>query len=100
MAVSSDPSTNFTCFQQGSNPPKQLANLAQVPVLVVTSPSGYHAVYDNCSVQFLQEAGVNAQHVHLQDVGISGNGHMMFMELNNIQIAEEVVEKWIGETLG
>lgn len=39
------------------------------------------------------------KHVRLQDVGIFGNGHMMFMEKNNIQIAEEVLEKWIDETL-
>lgn len=99
VIVSSDPSINFTCFQQGNSPPRRLVNVATIPVLVVTSQASYHAVYDDCSVQFLREAGVIVEHVHLPDVGIFGNGHMMFMEKNNIQIAEEVVEKWIDETL-
>ena len=99
VAIYSDPANNFTCFQQGSKPPRQLANLARIPVLLVTSHSSYHQIYDNCSVQFLQQAGVHVKHVRLQDVGIFGNGHMMFMEKNNIQIAEEVLEKWIDETL-
>lgn len=100
VVVSSDPSTNFMCLQQGTKPPRKLVNLAHIPVLFVTSQSSYHAVYDDCSAQFLQEAGVSVKHVHLEDIGIFGNGHMMFMEMNNIQIAEEVVETWITENLG
>lgn len=99
VAVSTDPSNNFTCFQQGAKPPRKLVNLLHIPVLMVTTQSSYHAVYDDCSAQFLQEAGVSVEHIHLEDIGIFGNGHMMFMEMNNIQIAEEVIEKWINENL-
>ena len=90
--VSSSP--NFTCIQQAS-PPRQLANLLQTPVLVVTSQSGYHSVYDDCSVEFLRQAGVSVEHVSLGDVGILGNGHMMFMEKNNLEIADRVVRPWL-----
>ncbi|KAF9468789.1 alpha beta-hydrolase [Collybia nuda] len=95
VAVSND---SFTCFQQRS-PPRKLINLAQVPVLMVTSEASYHAVYDDCSVQFLQQAGVSVEHARLPDLGIHGNGHMMFMEKNNLQIAEDVLEKWISKTI-
>lgn len=90
-------STSFvTCLQQ-KEPPKKLINLANIPVLVVTSEAGYHAVYDNCSVDFLRQAGVSVEHVKLNDRGIEGNGHMLFMELNNLDIAEKVVARWISK---
>ena len=91
-------SANFTCIQQAS-PPRKLANLHNIRVLVVTSEAGYHAVYDDCSVEFLRGAGVDVDHIRLADVGIHGNGHMMFMEKNNLQIANEVVRKWLNEVL-
>ncbi|KAH7930050.1 alpha/beta-hydrolase [Leucogyrophana mollusca] len=96
VAVSSSP--NYTCYQQ-PRPARQLSNLVEIPVLVITSESGCHAVYDDCTVQFLAEAGVNVSHVRLEDLGIHGNGHMMFMEKNSLQIADQVLEKWICDTL-
>ena len=87
-------SFNFTCIQQ-TTPPRKLVNLDNVRVLVITSESGYHSMYDACTVEFLRSAGVSVDHVRLEDVGIHGNGHMMFMEKNNLQIADEVVGKWL-----
>lgn len=89
---------NCTSLQQPF-PPRRLVHLAQIPVLLVTSEAGYHAVYDDFSVQFLQDAGVNVTHIRLESVGIRGNGHMFFMELNSDQIAAEVVEPWIRSSL-
>lgn len=88
---------NFTCFEQ-ARPARKLSNLAKVPVLVITSQSSYHAVYDECSVHFLQQAGVHVQHVPLESVGIMGNGHMMFLEKNNLQIADKVLN-WIQHSV-
>jgi len=45
-------------------------------------------------VAFLRDAGVSVDHVRLEGVG---NGHMMFMEKNNLQIADEVVMKWLTQ---
>ncbi|KAL0580896.1 hypothetical protein V5O48_001089 [Marasmius crinis-equi] len=87
---------NVTCFEQIS-PARKLTNLASIPVLLVTSESGYHALYDNCTVNFLQQAGVSVRHIALGDIGIHGNGHMMFMEKNSDQIVDEVVHKWVKE---
>lgn len=91
-------SINFDCIQQAP-PPRKLVNLGNVRVLVVTSEAGYHSVYDACSVEFLRGAGVSVDHVRLENVGIHGNGHMMFMEKNNLQIADEVVMKWLNQVL-
>lgn len=95
VAISSHPT--FTCFQQVS-PPRKLVNLAKIPVLIVTSEASYHSVYDNCSAQFLIQAGVDVEHMSLPNVGIHGNGHMMFMEKNNLHIAE-LIQDWIFKTV-
>jgi len=76
-------------------PAKKLPNLAKVPIAVLTSEASFHAGYDYCEVKYLQQAGVNAQYLNLSSMGIHGNAHFMFMELNNWQIAD-VVEAWVS----
>lgn len=61
----------------------------------MTAEASYHSVYDHCSVAFLQQAGVPVEHVKLAEVGIRGNGHMMFLEKNGLEILERVVGPWI-----
>ncbi len=83
-------------YKLQAKPARQLVNLVDVPVLVVTTESGYHAVYDHCTVEYLRQAGVKAvEHLELAKVGVMGNGHFMFMEKNNLEIAG-LVEKWIN----
>lgn len=65
-----------------------------IPVVVVTSESGYHAVYDDCTVNFLKDAGVPVDSIRLEEAGIRGNGHMMFMEKNSLEVAD-VVADWL-----
>jgi len=96
VVIESNPALNYTCFNQ-AEPARKLTNLSKIPVLVVTSESGYHTVYDTCTVKYLQQAGVSVDHIKLNEVGIHGNGHMMFMEKNNLQIADQVVESWISQ---
>lgn len=79
-----------------AEPAKRLVNLAKVPVLVVTAEASYHAPYDYCTVGYLRQAGVGVVHVELAEEGIRGNGHMLFMEKNNGEIAERVL-KWLRE---
>lgn len=78
-----------SCILQTS-PAKKLVNLSKIPIQVVTSQASYHAVYDRCTVEYLRQAGVNATWLNLPQVGIYGNAHFIFMEKNNIQIAEQV----------
>ena len=70
-------------------PARRLVNLLDTIVVVVTAEASYHAAYDGCTVKFLRQAGVkNVEWLKLVEHGIRGNGHMMFMELNNMEIAE------------
>jgi pimeloyl-ACP methyl ester carboxylesterase len=58
-----------------------------IPILIVTAEASYHAPYDHCTSCFLRQAGVEHDFVRLADIGIRGNGHMMMLEKNNLEIA-------------
>ncbi len=81
-------------IQADDPPPRQLVNLKNIPVLLLTAEASYHAPYDWCTVKFLQQAGVNVTHLELAGVGIRGNGHLIFLEKNSDEIAN-VLEQWM-----
>jgi pimeloyl-ACP methyl ester carboxylesterase len=81
------------CWKQ-ADPPRRLVNLQGIPVLVVTAEASYHAPYDQCTARFLTQAGVGNTHLRLEAQGIHGNGHMLMIEKNNLEIAA-LLEKWI-----
>ncbi|KAI1331228.1 Alpha/Beta hydrolase protein [Xylariaceae sp. FL0255] len=83
-------------IQASSPPPRQLTNLKGIRTLVVTAEASYHAQYDWIIVEYLNQAGVPAEHMKLEDRGITGNGHMMFVEENSDQVAAEII-KWIDQ---
>ena len=62
--------------------------------MFVTSEASYHAVYDHCTVTYLRQAGVEVEYLELGKAGIHGNGHFMFMEENNLRVAEEI-KPWL-----
>jgi pimeloyl-ACP methyl ester carboxylesterase len=82
------------CWRQ-QEPARRLPNLAKIPVLIVTSEASYHAPYDDCTAAYLREAGVPVRQIHLADLGIHGNGHMMMIEKNNAAIAAVIVD-WLN----
>ncbi|KAJ5683417.1 hypothetical protein N7462_006582 [Penicillium macrosclerotiorum] len=95
QVIPSNTSLYSDCVIQADLPlPRKLINLAQVPVLVLTTESSYHAQYDWCTVRFLQQAGVSVHHLLLANIGIHGNGHMVFMEKNSLEVAA-VLQKWM-----
>ncbi|KAF2737780.1 alpha/beta-hydrolase, partial [Polyplosphaeria fusca] len=81
------------CIMQTS-PAKQLTNLAKIPELVVTGEASFHAPYDYCTVKYLEQVGVDVEYADLGKEGIRGNGHMFFMEKNNLVIADRVYQ-WL-----
>jgi pimeloyl-ACP methyl ester carboxylesterase len=73
-------------------PARQLPNLKGIPILIVVSEASYHAPYDHCTSEYLKHAGVKNDFVRLPDLGIRGNGHMMMLEKNNLEIAAFLVD--------
>ena len=85
------------CWMQKS-PARQLPNLQKMPIMVMTAEASYHAVYDHCTVNYLEQAGVHPTWIKLGDAGIHGNGHMVMLEKNNLEIAE-VMSRWLTKVL-
>ncbi|UFZ03119.1 alpha/beta fold hydrolase [Bradyrhizobium ontarionense] len=85
------------CILQ-AEPARKLKNLMGRPTLVVTAEASYHAVYDQCTAGYLEQAGVSVQTMRLGDRGIHGNGHMVMLELNNLDIAAALAA-WLRENV-
>lgn len=84
-------------LQAEDPPPRQLVNLAGLPILLLTGEASYHMPYDYCTVKFLRQAGCHkTKHIELGDIGIHGNGHMLFMEKNSQEI-QKVVHDWVQD---
>lgn len=81
-----------------AEPARHLVNLTHIPVLVIQGEASYHAPYDYCTVNYLRQAGVTPTFIRLADRGIHGNGHMMMLEKNNLEIAA-VIADWLSGTV-
>jgi pimeloyl-ACP methyl ester carboxylesterase len=79
-------------------PARRLVNLENIPVMLVTGGTSYHADYDHGTVDFLRQAGVRVDFIRLDERGIQGNGHMMMLEANNLEIAA-CLDEWIVKNL-
>ena len=87
----------FVCWMQKA-PARQLVNLKKIPVMIMAAEASYHQVYDHCTAKYLSQAGVNTEYVRLQDKGIHGNGHMVMIEKNNLEIAR-FVDEWVQKNV-
>lgn len=86
------------CYLQ-RDPVHRLPELAKVKIAVVTGEASYHTSYDHCTVAWMRQAGVPVEHILLADIGIRGNGHMMMLEMNNLEIAA-AMHGWIAANAG
>ncbi len=87
---------------------EQLATLAQIPILVILGDHLADAdpvfrdlwlgLFRACEtfVQQVNKAGGDATLLHLPDVGIFGNSHMMMQDKNNLEVAD-VILAWIDQ---
>jgi pimeloyl-ACP methyl ester carboxylesterase len=87
----------FACWMQKA-PARQLVNLKHIPVVVMAAEASYHQVYDHCTVKYLNQAGVKSEYIRLQDKGIRGNGHMVMIEKNNLDIAR-LLDEWVQKNV-
>jgi pimeloyl-ACP methyl ester carboxylesterase len=85
-----------SCWLQGGAV-HTLPWLDGTPIVIITGEASYHATYDYCTPDFLDQAGVTNEFVYLPTVGIHGNGHMLMLERNNLEIAEFLRDWLEGE---
>lgn len=76
----------ITCTLQ-TEPARKLGKFSKIPVMIMVSEASYHAPYDHCTARYMAQAGVPVDFVRLEEKGIRGNGHMVMLEKNNLEIA-------------
>jgi pimeloyl-ACP methyl ester carboxylesterase len=81
-----------------AEPARRLPNLKAVPILIISGEASYHAPYEHCISKFLTQSGVPNTFIRLADKGIRGNGHMMMLEKNNLEIAA-LMARWLAENV-
>ena len=69
--------------------------LNKVPVAVVSGETSVQATYAPAIVGFLQTAGAAAEHLHLPDYGIYGNGHGLIYEKNSDEALQPLL-RWLA----
>jgi pimeloyl-ACP methyl ester carboxylesterase len=85
------------CFMQ-AEPARKFTHFANIPILMVLSEASYHAPYDHCTSKWLTQSGVTHTFMRLSNIGIHGNGHMMMLEKNNLEISG-FLAKWEQENV-
>lgn len=70
--------------------------LLRIKILVITGEMDprHPQDADKSIVDYFQGYGIDAQHYYLPTVGIFGNGHLLMVEKNNLEIAE-LIYSWI-----
>lgn len=87
----------YPCFEQAdteASRPRKLINIAKSPILYLTSQASIHITYNQCSVNFLRQAGIMVKWTKLTDIGLYGNGHFGMLEKNSDAIAR-YIHSWL-----
>src|SRR5207249_1527000 len=63
-------------------PARQLPRLRGIPILSVTGQASFCSSREHSLAKYLAQAGVASTFLRLEDVGVTGNGHMMMLEKN------------------
>ena len=77
--------------------PRRLANLSRVPIAVVSAEASVFRATDETLVSYLREAGCDAVHLDLADLGVRGNSHGAMFELNNTDVLKIVTEWMVAQ---
>ena len=89
------PGEGLVAYKVQAEPARRLPNLASgFPVVVVTAEASWMAADNHAIVAFLRQAGVDVEHLRLEEHGVHGNGHAMQLERNSDQVAQ-VIEDWL-----
>ena len=64
----------------------------------ISAEGTYHRVFDVCIPKWLNQAGAKDDFVRLEDVGIHGNMHEMFLDRNSDEIIK-FIDDWIRKNI-
>ncbi len=99
--VSIEPGGSCTTVNPETQPltAAQIKTLARIPTLIIFGDNlngGWLNSYANCQqyAAAITQAGGDITFIHLPDIGIKGNSHMMMLDKNNLQVADVIIQ-WI-----
>jgi acetyl esterase/lipase len=75
-----------------------LANLASVPIAIVTAERSRLRASSLAAMAYLRQAGCSVTHLDLPALGIFGNGHFMPLEKNRAEVLAAIL-RWVEETV-
>jgi hypothetical protein len=86
--VGEDTSASRSCIQQSNSTANYtihtLPNVVKVPYVAFTGEASPHITYAHCVINYPNQVGVKTDWIKMADVGVYGNAHFGYLELNNI----------------
>ncbi len=93
----SDRPDEVPCYMQ-KEPVHKLVTFQKFRILSVSAEGTYHRVFDSCIPKWLNQAGAHDEFVRLEDVGIHGNMHEMFLDRNSDQVIK-FIDDWMRKNI-
>ena len=97
LEPSERPGDEVGCYMQDA-PVHKLAGYRNMPILSISAEGTYHRVFDVCIPKWLNQAGAKDEFVRLEDVGIHGNMHEMFLDRNSQDVIK-FIDGWLGKNV-
>lgn len=97
LEPSERPGDEVGCYLQ-DEPVHKLASFDNMRILSISAEGTYHRVFDACIPKWLNQAGAKDDFVRLEDVGIHGNMHEMFLDRNSEEVIK-FIDGWIGKNV-
>jgi pimeloyl-ACP methyl ester carboxylesterase len=85
------------CYLQ-DEPIHKLVNYQNMHILSISAEGTYHRVFDACIPKWLNQAGAKDDFVRLEDAGIHGNMHEMFLDRNSQEVIR-FIDSWIRKNV-
>jgi pimeloyl-ACP methyl ester carboxylesterase len=85
------------CYMQ-KEPVHKLVGMQNIRILSISAEGTYHRVFDACIPKWFNQAGVKDEFVRLEDVGIHGNMHEMFLDRNSDEVIK-FIDDWLRKNV-
>ena len=76
----------------------KLVSYKDMPILSLSAEGTYHRVVDVCIPKWLNQAGAKDDFVRLEDAGIRGNMHEMFLDRNSQDVIK-YIDGWVNKKI-
>ena len=97
LEPSERPGDEVGCYLQDP-PVHKLVSFENMRILSISAEGTYHRVFDVCIPKWLNQAGAKDDFVRLEDVGIHGNMHEMFLDRNSDEVIK-FIDGWLNKNL-